>query len=161
MKSRLVSRLLFTFLACRPDKNVCPSGQSKSKLQKEFADIRKTFNSRYVRLYGACDKDGFYDDIVDAAWDNGLGVHALIWVGIRTPPDYLTNSTLVRRSLGLTAVTSGKSVETASLLLSIRILKLNLSHALFNLAPNLYSTTSCHMRSWPPKYRRLRPIYQV
>ncbi|KAI0743869.1 glycoside hydrolase superfamily [Daedaleopsis nitida] len=55
--------------------------QSRSQLQREFADIRNRFQSRYVRLYGACDRDGFYDDIVDAAWDNGLGVHALIWFG--------------------------------------------------------------------------------
>ncbi|RPD78317.1 glycoside hydrolase family 17 protein [Lentinus tigrinus ALCF2SS1-7] len=61
--------------------------QSKSQLQKEFADMRKTFNSRYVRLYGACDKKGFYDDVVDAAWDNGLGVHALIWFGFNGPQD--------------------------------------------------------------------------
>jgi hypothetical protein len=151
MKSRLVSRLLFALLVCQPNQNVCPSGQSKSKLHKEFADIRKTFNSRYVRLYGACDKDGFYDDIVDAAWDNGLGVHALIWVGIPTLPDYLTSSTFIRCSLGLTVVTSGKSVETVSLLLSIPTLKPNSSHALFNLAQSLYSTTSCHMHSSPPK----------
>ncbi|KAH9945671.1 glycoside hydrolase superfamily [Amylocystis lapponica] len=55
--------------------------QSAQQLQKEFADIRSRFKSRYVRLYGACDNDGFYDDIVDAAWSNGLGVHALVWFG--------------------------------------------------------------------------------
>ena len=35
------------------------SGQSKSHLNSEFADIRKRFNGRYVRLYGACDNKGF------------------------------------------------------------------------------------------------------
>ncbi|KAI9442198.1 hypothetical protein H4582DRAFT_2054704 [Lactarius indigo] len=55
--------------------------QSLSQLQKEFADMRNNFNSRYVRLYGACDREGFYDDVVTAAWDNTLGVHALIWFG--------------------------------------------------------------------------------
>ncbi|KAK7692914.1 hypothetical protein QCA50_004552 [Cerrena zonata] len=55
--------------------------QSRSKLNGEFADIRTTFNSRYVRLYGFCDRKGFYDDVVDAAWNNGLGVHALLWFG--------------------------------------------------------------------------------
>ncbi|CCM06261.1 uncharacterized protein FIBRA_08511 [Fibroporia radiculosa] len=55
--------------------------QDSEQLHSEFADIRQHFNSRYVRLYGACDREGFYDDIVDAAWDNGLGVHALIWFG--------------------------------------------------------------------------------
>ena len=34
-------------------------GQSPSQLNAEFADIRKNFNGRYVRLYGACDNDGF------------------------------------------------------------------------------------------------------
>ncbi|KAG9318073.1 hypothetical protein JVU11DRAFT_138 [Chiua virens] len=53
--------------------------QSPDQLNAEFADIKKSFNSRYVRLYGACDKPGFYDDVVDAAWNNSLGVHALIW----------------------------------------------------------------------------------
>jgi len=55
--------------------------QSAKQLQREFSDIRNRFNSRYVRLYGACDRVGFYDDIVDAAWANGLGVHSLIWFG--------------------------------------------------------------------------------
>jgi hypothetical protein len=63
-------------------------GQSKSQLQKDFADIRNNFNSRYVRLYGACDKPGFYDDVVDAAWNNALGVHALIWVCILSSLGY-------------------------------------------------------------------------
>ena len=34
-------------------------GQSLAQLQKDFADIRNTFNARYVRLYGACDNAGF------------------------------------------------------------------------------------------------------
>ncbi|KAF9647816.1 hypothetical protein BDM02DRAFT_3097479 [Thelephora ganbajun] len=55
--------------------------QSASTLKSEFKDIRKRFHGRYVRLYGACDRNGFYDDVVDAAWDAGLGVHALIWFG--------------------------------------------------------------------------------
>jgi len=44
--------------------------------------MHNTFHSRYVRLYGACDRDGFYDDVIEAAWDNSLGVHALIWVSL-------------------------------------------------------------------------------
>ncbi|KAI3618660.1 b-(1-6) glucan synthase [Moniliophthora roreri] len=55
--------------------------QSAEKLKREFLDIRQHFSSRYVRLYGACDREGFYDDIVDAAWESGLGVHALVWFG--------------------------------------------------------------------------------
>ena len=34
-------------------------GQSPEQLQQEFSDIRNKFHSRYVRLYGACDNDGF------------------------------------------------------------------------------------------------------
>jgi len=55
--------------------------QSLDQLQRDFADIRNTFNGRYIRLYSACDNQGFYDGVVNAAWDNGLGVHALIWFG--------------------------------------------------------------------------------
>ncbi|KAI0661200.1 hypothetical protein C8Q70DRAFT_932245 [Cubamyces menziesii] len=55
--------------------------QSREQLIQEFSDIRNHFNSRYVRLYGFCDREGFYDDIVEAAWENTLGIHALIWFG--------------------------------------------------------------------------------
>jgi len=58
------------------------AGQSLQQLKKEFADMRNTFHSRYVRLYGACDREGFYDDIIEVAWDTSLGVHALIWVSL-------------------------------------------------------------------------------
>ncbi|KAJ7646447.1 hypothetical protein DFH06DRAFT_1283143 [Mycena polygramma] len=39
-----------------------------------------TFKGRYVRMYGSCSKDGV-DDVVTAAWEAGIGVHALIWFG--------------------------------------------------------------------------------
>ncbi|KAG7089979.1 hypothetical protein E1B28_011603 [Marasmius oreades] len=55
--------------------------QSASQLKTEFANIKNKFHGRYVRLYGACDREGFYDDVVDAAWNAGVGVHALIWFG--------------------------------------------------------------------------------
>ncbi|KAF9266406.1 hypothetical protein L218DRAFT_66226 [Marasmius fiardii PR-910] len=55
--------------------------QSASQLKTEFADVKNRFQGRYVRLYGACDRKGFYDDVVDAAWNAGIGVHALIWFG--------------------------------------------------------------------------------
>jgi len=55
--------------------------QSSSQLKREFADIRNRFKGRYVRLYGACDQDGYYNKVIDAAWDAGIGVHALIWFG--------------------------------------------------------------------------------
>ncbi|CAL1707914.1 unnamed protein product [Somion occarium] len=68
----------YAFLGFSYEVTAC---QSASQLNREFADIRKTFNGRYVRLYGACDRKGFYDDVVNAAWNNVLGVHALIWFG--------------------------------------------------------------------------------
>lgn len=74
---RLVSE---NYIHCIHTKLTLPQGQSKSQLQKEFSDIRKNFNGRYIRLYGFCDNDGYYDDVVEAAWNNSLGVHALIWV---------------------------------------------------------------------------------
>ncbi|PIL34110.1 hypothetical protein GSI_03821 [Ganoderma sinense ZZ0214-1] len=68
----------YAFLGFSYEVSAC---QSKSQLNSEFADIRKRFNGRYVRLYGACDNNGFYDDVVEAAYANGLGVQALIWFG--------------------------------------------------------------------------------
>ena len=35
------------------------TGQSKSKLSSEFADIRNRFKGRYIRLYGACDRANY------------------------------------------------------------------------------------------------------
>lgn len=68
----------YAFLGFSYEVSAC---QSLSQLQREFADIRNNFNGRYVRLYGGCDREGFYDDVVTAAWANTLGVHALIWFG--------------------------------------------------------------------------------
>ncbi|TBU33047.1 hypothetical protein BD311DRAFT_653233 [Dichomitus squalens] len=48
---------------------------------RTFANIRNNFNGRYIRLYGACDKSSPSDDVVEAAYKNGLGVHDLIWFG--------------------------------------------------------------------------------
>ncbi|KAF8903693.1 hypothetical protein CPB84DRAFT_1814592 [Gymnopilus junonius] len=53
--------------------------------ENQFEDIRKTFKGRYVRIYGACDREGFYNDVIEAAWDAGVGVHALIWFGWSDP----------------------------------------------------------------------------
>ncbi|KAF9222678.1 hypothetical protein BS17DRAFT_796486 [Gyrodon lividus] len=79
--------------------------QSASQLKQEFADIRNNFNGRYVRLYGACDNPGYYDDIVDAAWENGLGVHALIWFGFNGGDEWETR----RDSLISTLTTNTKA----------------------------------------------------
>ncbi|KIO09870.1 glycoside hydrolase family 17 protein [Pisolithus tinctorius Marx 270] len=68
----------YAFLGFSYEVTAC---QSLDQLKTEFADIRNNFDGRYVRLYGACDNPGFYDDVVDAAWEAGVGVHALIWFG--------------------------------------------------------------------------------
>ncbi|KAF7967468.1 hypothetical protein HWV62_34111 [Athelia sp. TMB] len=68
----------YAFLGFSYEISAC---QSKSELTKDFKNIRNKFDGRYVRLYGNCDKKGYYDNVVDAAWDAGLGVHALIWFG--------------------------------------------------------------------------------
>ena len=34
-------------------------GQSVAELQNDFINIRNTFNGRYVRIYGFCDRNGF------------------------------------------------------------------------------------------------------
>lgn len=68
----------YAFLGFSYEVEAC---QSLQQLTQDFLDMRHRFNSRYVRLYSACDREGFYDDIVEAAWKSGLGVHALIWFG--------------------------------------------------------------------------------
>lgn len=81
MKSQLVSAILLFAINCVGlNTEIYRLGQSKSDLTAQFKDIRNRFNGRYVRLYGACDRNGFYDDVIDAAWSAGVGVHALIWV---------------------------------------------------------------------------------
>ncbi|KAL4080311.1 glycoside hydrolase family 17 protein [Scleroderma yunnanense] len=67
----------YAFLGFSYEVTACTLDQ----LTQEFTDIRNNFNGRYVRLYGACDNPGFYDDVIDAAWEAGIGVHALIWFG--------------------------------------------------------------------------------
>ncbi|KAF6759827.1 B-(1-6) glucan synthase [Ephemerocybe angulata] len=55
--------------------------QSLDTLKREFADVRNNFKGRYVRLYGFCDNSGYYNNVIEAAWSAGIGVHALIWFG--------------------------------------------------------------------------------
>ncbi|KAJ4480210.1 glycoside hydrolase superfamily [Lentinula aciculospora] len=64
--------------------------QSLSQLKAEFKNIRQHFDGRYIRMYGYCDNDGFYDDIIEAAWTAGLGVHALIWFGFDGSDQWMT-----------------------------------------------------------------------
>ncbi|KAJ7143994.1 glycoside hydrolase superfamily [Mycena epipterygia] len=56
--------------------------QSLSTLRSEFLNIRNKFMGRYIRLYGFCDTPGAISNkVIEAAWDAGIGVHALIWFG--------------------------------------------------------------------------------
>jgi len=57
--------------------NGCPS---KSDIASNFKQM-KQFGARYVRLYGACDRGSFNDDLVDAAYSSGMGVYYLVWFG--------------------------------------------------------------------------------
>lgn len=68
----------YAFLGFSYEISAC---QSQKTLNREFLDARNRFNSRYIRLYGACDTPGYYDKVIEAAWNAGLGVHALIWFG--------------------------------------------------------------------------------
>lgn len=63
--------------------------QSQATLNREFLDARTRFNSRYIRLYGACDEAGYYDKVIEAAWNAGIGVHALIWFGFDGDDSYI------------------------------------------------------------------------
>ncbi|KAG2017606.1 hypothetical protein CC2G_007105 [Coprinopsis cinerea AmutBmut pab1-1] len=55
--------------------------QSLDQLRREFTDVRNRFKGRYIRLYGFCDQPGYYNNVIEAAWSAGVGVHALIWFG--------------------------------------------------------------------------------
>lgn len=68
----------YAFLGFSYEISAC---QSQSQLISEFKDARNTFNARYVRLYGACDDANYYSKVVEAAWQAGIGIHALIWFG--------------------------------------------------------------------------------
>ncbi|KAJ2934691.1 hypothetical protein H1R20_g2402, partial [Candolleomyces eurysporus] len=56
--------------------------QSVDTLRRDFTDIRSRFKGRYVRLYGVCESNpNHYNNVIEAAWSAGIGVHALIWFG--------------------------------------------------------------------------------
>jgi exo-beta-1,3-glucanase (GH17 family) len=46
--------------------------------------MRQEFHSRYVRLYGACDSGSFNDDLIESAWEAGVGIYPLIWFGFNS-----------------------------------------------------------------------------
>lgn len=50
-------------------------------MTKDFKRMRKDFDSRYVRPYGGCDKKDFTNQMINAAWDAGVGVYPLVWFG--------------------------------------------------------------------------------
>jgi len=57
----------------------CPS---KASMTASFKQMRSQYQARYVRIYGACESNhAFYDQIVAAAYEAGVGVYALIWFG--------------------------------------------------------------------------------
>ncbi|KDQ20406.1 glycoside hydrolase family 17 protein [Botryobasidium botryosum FD-172 SS1] len=58
--------------------NACPS---QAQMKSDFTRMRKDFNARYVRIYSACDTKGFYDQVVNAAYESNLGVFAMVWFG--------------------------------------------------------------------------------
>ncbi|KAL9935568.1 hypothetical protein V8E36_005916 [Tilletia maclaganii] len=68
----------YAFMGFSYDLSSCPSLR---KLRNDFGRMRYQFHARYVRLYSACDRPGLNDDLVTAAWENGLGLHLLIWFG--------------------------------------------------------------------------------
>ena len=135
------------------------TGQSLQQLKKEFADMRNTFNSRYVRLYSACDRKGFYDDVIEAAWCNSLGVHALIWVSLHAT--CIPSHPYLKASLASTAQISGLADVTVCSERFTRTQKPSLSHAWSNLALSLCLIKSCHPMNLPPKCCLLRKIYRV
>lgn len=48
--------------------------------------MRSKYNTRYVRVYGDCpnERSDFLDDIIEAAYETGMGVYALVWLGYVT-----------------------------------------------------------------------------
>ncbi|CAD6923808.1 unnamed protein product [Tilletia controversa] len=71
----------YAFLGFSYDLSSCPS---LKQLRTDFKRMRTEFNSRYVRLYSACEsspRPSMNDDLITAAWEAGLGLHMLIWFG--------------------------------------------------------------------------------
>lgn len=61
------------------------------------------------RHYIRVEKTSHSDDIVDAAWENGLGVHALIWVSLNVEPPEVDKTHVVSLiSLASMVMTSGR-----------------------------------------------------
>ncbi|KZV83430.1 glycoside hydrolase [Exidia glandulosa HHB12029] len=75
----------YAFLGFSYGVNGCPS---KSSMTSSFKQMRSDFGARYIRMYATCDRSGFFDDVVEAAYDAGLGVYALVWLGFDGDDSY-------------------------------------------------------------------------
>lgn len=49
----------------------------------DFKKMRSTYNTRYVRVYGECpnERATMLDDIIEAAYETGMGVMSTVWLG--------------------------------------------------------------------------------
>ncbi|KDN51369.1 glycoside hydrolase family 17 protein [Tilletiaria anomala UBC 951] len=65
------------------------SCQSYAQMRSDFMDAKHSFNARYIRIYGACDDDGYWDQIVNVAYEVGIGLHALVWFGFNGDSSYI------------------------------------------------------------------------
>ncbi|KAH7101498.1 glycoside hydrolase [Auriculariales sp. MPI-PUGE-AT-0066] len=78
-------RTEYAFMGFSYDVNSCPS---KALMARSFKQMRQQYKARYVRIYGACTSNhAFYDQIVAAAYEAGVGVYGLIWFGFNGPSD--------------------------------------------------------------------------
>ncbi|EJD34978.1 glycoside hydrolase [Auricularia subglabra TFB-10046 SS5] len=75
----------YAFLGFSYSVDSCPS---RSQMAKDFKAMRSQYKARYVRIYSACNKNSaFYDQVVAAAYEAGIGVYALVWFGFNGPND--------------------------------------------------------------------------
>ena len=84
------------------------------------------------------------DNVVDAAWDAGLGVHALIWVRFFVYFHRMLGQPFARSSLGLMVATSGRPAGIAFSQLSTATPRPSSLLAPSSSVPSPCSTTSCH-----------------
>ncbi|UZJ57326.1 hypothetical protein CBS101457_006646 [Exobasidium rhododendri] len=68
----------YGFLGISYNISACPS---VVQLTKDFQQAKSTFNARYIQIYGVCDDVAYYDNVVEAAWNVGVGVQALLLLG--------------------------------------------------------------------------------
>lgn len=68
----------YSWLGYSYDVTDCPS---RGQMTNTFISMRRSKKARYVRLYSNCDKEGFNNDVIEAAAAAGVGIYALIWFG--------------------------------------------------------------------------------